>query len=292
VASWRGVIELPAPEVRRLTTVLPLVLERARSLRVADGTVLDPWNGDGPLDLHVVDGTHPLVGTRYVGTYHAVSDDDVDPADDDVGPDRTDTDSPSDRDEAPEQWPSTVDHEWTATIEADDTRSARVTVIDGTGTDDEIHLTIDVPDPAQPTEMRLTGLVPVSPDGFMAGDIEAEGAIVWGPDSPGDGGRRRIATVTIGHPRFRAGIVADAETMGDTWRVTAEGFVSGRGLVRPLFALMMVFVARKMRPVLDRRFSELAEHVEQWNTIARDHERDGDLADALVDQWLDHFRRS
>lgn len=287
MASWRGVIEIPAPEVHRLTAVLPLVLERARSLRVADGTVLDPWNGDGPLDLHVVGGTHPLVGTRYEATYRSV------PVDGDLGRAAT-GDTPGDdgaTDPIGDEWAARPDHEWVATIEADDASAVRIAVVDGAGSDDEITLTVELPMPARPTEVRLVGLVPIAPDGFMAGDIQAEGTVSWEALQVAGDGVRRLATVHIGHPRFRAGIVADVEPMDGTWRVTAEGFVSGRGLVRPLFALMMFFVARKMRPVLDRRLAELVEPAEDWNALTRQFERDDELADALVDRWLDHVRR-
>ena len=288
MASWRGEVDIPAPEVGRLGAVVPMVLERARALRVADGTLLDPWNGHAPLDLHVVAGTHPLVGARYEGTHRSVladgstSDPDVEP----------DSDLTSDRDDAVDEWPDAIEHLWAASIDADDARSAKVTIIDGAGTDDEISLAVEVPEPAHPTEVRFVNLLPVANDGFMVGHIETEGTISWDRLRSARDGSHRIATVHIGHPRFRAGIVADAEPHGDTWRITAEGFVSGRGMSRPLFALMMFFVARKLRPVLDRRLAELAEPVEQWNDLARAHPRDDELADAIVDQWLDHFRRA
>lgn len=279
MASWRSEIQIPAPQLGRLTTVLPLVLQRARSLRVADGTLLDPWNDDMPLDLHVVDGVHPLVGARYEGTHRRVIDDDGDAELDDVD------------DDAVGEW-AEVEHRWSAEVLADDAASARVAVIDGVGTDDEIRVTIEVPSPAAATEARFAGLLPISPDGFMAGDVEAECAASWAALSrPGDA-QHRVATVTIGHPRFRAGLVTDVRPVAEQWVVTAEGFVSGRGLSRPLFGLMMFFVAKKMRPVLDHRFAELADVADDWNELCNEHPDDADLADVLVDRWLDHFRRA
>jgi hypothetical protein len=285
VASWRGVIDIPAPEVHRLTAVLPLVLERARSLRVADGTLLDPFNDGVPLDLHVVDGVHPLVGARYEATYRSVA---VDGLPDKVE-DEPDVESV---DPIGDDWAAGPAHEWVATIEADDATAVRVAVVDGAGSDDEITLTVELPMPARPVEVRLVGLVPVAPDGFMAGDIQAEGSVSWEALQVAGDGVRRLATVHIGHPRFRAGVVADVDPTGATWRVTADGFVSGRGLSWPWFALMMFFVARKMRPVLDRRLAELVEPVEEWIALTREFERDDELADALVDRWLDHVRHT
>ncbi len=279
MASWRGEIDIPAPEVHRLTAVLPLVLERARALRVADGTLLDPWNGDSLLDLHVVEGAHPSVGTRYEGTYRSVGPDQGEP--DQTGVDAT-----------AEEWPAEVAHEWVATLDADDAHAARVTILDGAGTADEISLTVELPMPTRPTEVRFVILLPISPDGFMAGAVQTDGTVSWEAlAAPGDG-VRRVATVQIGHPRFRAGIVVDADPTGAAWRASADGFVSGHGLSRPLFALMMFFVAKKMRPVLDHRFAELVEPIEQWNELCRTHPSDADLADALIDRWLDHVRRT
>jgi hypothetical protein len=286
VASWRGEIQIPAPQVHRLRAVLPLVLHRARALQVADGTLLDPWNGDMPLDLHVVDGVHPLVGARYEGTHRTVVDDDGDDTfhtgDDDLPDGGTSGDD----------WMPEVEHRWAAAIEADDAAAVRVAVVDGVGTDDAISVTIEVPSPDAATEVRLLGLVPVSPDGYMAGDIQAEGTVSWGALGASGDREVRVATITLGHPRFRAGLVADVQPVGDQWVVTSEGFVSGRGLSRPLFGLMMFFVAKKMRPVLDRRFAELADIVAEWNDLCREHPDDADLADVLVDRWLDHFRRA
>jgi hypothetical protein len=256
VASWKGELEVPAIDVRRLPQLVPAVLSRLRSLRFDGGLLVDPRTGT-PLDtLRDTTGSHPSAGTTYSGWYHSVAD----PGDDD---------------------PEPVWRQWDMTIDADDAERVSFHVVDAPGSDDVARMSLEIPQPSHPTRARLEVVLDTGSDGSLKGEVTIRIDTSWAEPT---------GTVAIVHRKFRAAIVAEVEQLDDTWHVHLDAALTGRGLRRPLFGIAMIVLRRPIVRVLER---EIARVPDAFGGLVDDlaaHPDDEALAALLVDEWLDHVR--
>jgi hypothetical protein len=256
VASWKGELEVPALDVRRLPTLVPALLQRLRSLRFDDGLLVDPRTGAALDTLRDTTGSHPLQGTTYSGWYHSVAD----PGDDD---------------------PEPVWRQWDMTVEADDADRVAFRVVDAPGSDDVARMSLEIPQPSRPMGAVLEVVLDTGSAGSLKGDVTIRIDASWAEP---------MVTVAIVHRKFRAAIVAEVDVLDDTWLVHLDAALTGRGLRRPLFGIAMVVLRRPIVRVLER---EIARVPDAFTGLVDDlaaHPDDGELAALLVDEWLDHVR--
>jgi hypothetical protein len=308
MARWSGEVTVVAVDAGRLAAVVPAVLERLRRLEFVDGVALDPAGG-GPIPgLRLVAGEHPRAGSRYdVEIAHVRRSDNharireaLDAGRPIVVPGIGRVDANDPRAKAfvdglrrnvggpvsDDRWQIDLvrDGDNRCELAGREVRADRRPPTTWTGT---------IVRPAHVDRVEIGAVQELGGSRSVAGRVEMS-AIVHVDRLPDRSGRARgdgaLAEATLRHRRLQITGRAEVEPVdGRTWRVRVRGSGRGRGVVRPVVAIVWLFAGRRARRSLQEILDQLPDVVAQLDRATR---RDTDaVADEVVARLLRDLSR-